>query len=125
MTMENTLHVLTITPFYPNEKDDASGCFIAEPLRALEKIEVESSVIATRPFYTQKIKLSQSAPAQWLRYFSLPSGIGLSSAGAFLFARLLSKVRKLHADKPIDIIHAHGPLPAGHAAALLSREMGI
>ena len=123
--MGDTLHVLTIAPFYPSERDDASGCFIAEPLRALEKFDVESSAIVVRPFYAGKVKPNPSAPAEWLRYFSFPSGVGLSSAGAFLFARLLSKVRKLHSAKPIDIIHAHGPLPAGHAATLLSREMGI
>ena len=28
----NNLHVLTLTPFYPTDTDDASGCFVAEPL---------------------------------------------------------------------------------------------
>jgi len=50
---------------------------------------------------------------------------GLSSAGKLLFARLLGRVRKLHGVKPIDVIHAHGALPCGHASALLSRHLGI
>ncbi len=43
----------------------------------------------------------------------------------FLFARIVSQVRKLHASQNIDLIHAHGPLPCGHAAMLLSAELNI
>jgi teichuronic acid biosynthesis glycosyltransferase TuaC len=56
---------------------------------------------------------------------SFPGGFGLPSAGAFLFARVVSQVRKVHASQHIDVIHAHGPLPCGHAAMLLSAELGI
>jgi len=31
----------------------------------------------------------------------------------------------LHQEKPIDVIHAHAPLPSGHAAMLVRRELGI
>ena len=34
-------------------------------------------------------------------------------------------VRRLHAEQPIDLIHAHAALPCGHAASLLSREIQI
>jgi glycosyltransferase involved in cell wall biosynthesis len=42
-----------------------------------------------------------------------------------LFMRLRAPVHKLHATSPIDLIHAHGALPCGHAAALLSRHLNI
>jgi glycosyltransferase involved in cell wall biosynthesis len=42
-----------------------------------------------------------------------------------LYIRLLGRVRKLHAAKRIDVIHAHGALPCGHAAALLSGRLNI
>jgi glycosyltransferase involved in cell wall biosynthesis len=35
------------------------------------------------------------------------------------------EVPRLHREKPIDVIHAHGALPCGHASALLSRHLGI
>ncbi|HLW85826.1 MAG TPA: glycosyltransferase family 4 protein [Candidatus Sulfotelmatobacter sp.] len=124
------MHVLTLTPFYPTEKDDAIGCFVSEPLAWFAKAGVakgvHNTVFAVQPIYRAKPRPSASAvPAEWLQYFSLPGGLGLPSAGAFLFARLVGRVRKLHASQPVDLIHAHAPLPCGHAAKLLSAELNI
>jgi len=55
----------------------------------------------------------------------LPGGIGLHTAGAFLFARIVGRVRELQHSQRIDLIHAHAPLPCGHAAMLLSAELGV
>src|SRR5205807_5475775 len=77
-------------------------------------------------FYRESAQVHPAEPtANFIRYFSLPSGVGLASAGAFLFARILGQVRELHRAHKIDVIHAHGPLPCGHAAMLLSRELKI
>ena len=46
-------------------------------------------------------------------------------AGVFVFARIVGRVRELHGSEPIDLIHAHASLPCGHAAMLLSQELGI
>jgi teichuronic acid biosynthesis glycosyltransferase TuaC len=120
------LHVLTLTPFYPALEDDARGCFIAEPLPWLEPLGVANTVFAVQPFYRGRARTNNSGiPARWRHYFALPGSLGLPASGAFLFASLLAEVRRMHAAKPIDIIHAHAPLPCGHAAALLSRELGI
>ncbi len=120
------IHVLTLTPFYPSANDDAEGCFVAEPLDALAKDGIVNSVLAVQPVYRRKLVARPSEiQAQWLRYFSLPGGIGLPTAGAFLFARIVSKVRELKHSQQIDLVHAHGPLPCGHAAMLLSAELGV
>jgi len=119
------LHVVTLTPFYPTAGDEAAGCFVAEPLRAATEFGITSEVFAAQPFYRHSVSAAASAPARWLRYPAIPGGLGLSSAGTFLFARLLRPLRKRHDAKPVDVIHAHAPLPCGHAAALLSRELGI
>jgi glycosyltransferase involved in cell wall biosynthesis len=42
-----------------------------------------------------------------------------------LFLRLLSRVRKLHRENPIHILHAHAALPCGEAARLLGAELRI
>jgi teichuronic acid biosynthesis glycosyltransferase TuaC len=119
-------HLLTLSPFYPSESDDASGCFVSEPLEWLAKLGVGNSVIAVQPIYRSKPRSGGSTvPGEWLRYFSLPGGFGLPTAGAFAFARIIGRVRELHRAQPIDLIHAHGPLPCGHAAMLLSRELNI
>ena len=119
-------HLLTLTPFYPNAADEASGCFVSEPLAWLAKLGVRHTVFAVQPIYRERAQSAASEiPAEWFRYFSFPRGWGLPTAGAFLFARIVGRLRELHQKNPIDLIHAHGPLPCGHAAMLLSRELGI
>jgi glycosyltransferase involved in cell wall biosynthesis len=120
------LHVLTLTSFYPTDPADAAGCFVSEPLTWLARAGVHNTVFAAQPVYRRAVRASESAiAARWLRYLSFPGGFGLPSAGAFLFARIVSQVRKLHASQHIDLIHAHGPLPCGHAAMLLNAELSI
>lgn len=120
------MQVLTLTPFYPTASDDAAGCFIAEPLGELEKLGVKSCVVAVHPFHHMSAGSNAIAPsATWIHYPVIPGGIGLASAGAFLYASLISKVRRLHQAQWIDLIHAHAALPCGHAAVLLSRELKI
>ncbi len=120
------IRVLTLTPFYPRKGDDAAGCFVAEPLPWLTHQSVESCVIAVQPVYRKKMLAPDSdVPAAWLRYFSLPGGFGLPTAGAFVFARIVGRVRELVRTRQVDLIHAHAPLPCGHAAMLLSSELGV
>ena len=120
------MRVLTLTPFYPTASDDAAGCFIAEPLNELEKFGVNSCVVAVHPLHRINNGSDDAAPvATWVRYPAIPGGIGLASAGAFLYASLVSKIRTLHQSQRIDLIHAHAALPCGHAAVLLNRELNI
>jgi glycosyltransferase involved in cell wall biosynthesis len=119
------VHVLTLTPFYPSENDDAGGCFVSEPVGALAKMGVVNTVLAVQPFYRGRLRPNLNASAQWLRYCSLPGGFGLPSAGAFLFARILSRVRQLQRAGQVDLVHAHAALPCGHAAMLLSTELHL
>lgn len=120
------LHVLTLTPFYPSDRDQANGCFVAEPLEAFSGAEIVNTVFAVQPVYRAKLRVRESGVrAEWLRYPSLPGGFGLPTAGAFLFARIVGRIRELQRSQRIDLIHAHAPLPCGHAAMLLSAELGL
>ncbi len=120
------LRVLTLTPFYPSDTDPTSGCFVSEPIDALARFGVRNSIFAVQPFYRAKPRASENAArAEWIRYFSLPGGVGLPTAGAFLFSRIVGRVRELWNSQQVDLIHAHAPLPCGHAAMLLSAELGI
>ncbi len=123
--VDSALHVLTLTPFFPSDQNEVSGCFIAEPIEQLKQFGVDSSVIAVSPIYYPRKQPSSSAAAEWVRYPQVPGNLGLSSAGKLLYARLLGRIRKLHSVKPIDVIHAHAALPCGHTAALLSRRLKI
>ena len=120
------LHVLTLTPFYPTDRDDASGCFISEPLDWLAKAGIRNTVFAAQPIYRGRFRARGSAiPAHWLQYLALPGGFGLPTAGAFLFSRIVGRARELNRAQEINLIHAHAPLPCGHAAMLLSAELGV
>lgn len=123
--VDSALHVLTLTPFFPSDKNEVNGCFIAEPIEQLKQFGVDSSVIAVSPIYRPRKHPSPSAAAEWVRYPQIPGNLGLSSAGKLLYARLLGRIRNLHAAKPIAVIHAHAALPCGQAAALLSRRLHI
>jgi glycosyltransferase involved in cell wall biosynthesis len=121
-----SLHVLTLTPFYPSDRDDASGCFVSEALDGLAQAGIHNTVLAVQPAYRPRLRARSSpAPVEWLRYLALPGGAGLPSAGAFVFARIVGRVRELNNAQRIDLIHAHAPLPCGHAAMLLSRELSV
>jgi glycosyltransferase involved in cell wall biosynthesis len=123
--MVSALHVLTLTPFFPSDQNEVSGCFVAEPIEQLRQFGVDSSVIAASPIYYPRKHSISSAAAEWVRYPQVPGNLGLSSAGKLLYACLLGRIRQLHSVKPIDVIHAHAALPCGHAAALLSRRLNI
>jgi glycosyltransferase involved in cell wall biosynthesis len=125
-TSNCTLHVLTLTPFYPTEKKSSGGCFIAEPLGELIGAGLQSTVFAVDPVYREESRAISNTPAaSWYRYPSLPGGLGLASAGIGLYWRLRDDVTALHRESRIDLIHAHATLPCGHAASLLSRDLKI
>ena len=121
----STLHVLTLTPFFPSQGDEVSGCFIAESNQQLGPCGVRSSVIAVAPLHYTRRKASVEAPATWVRYPQIPWNFGLSTAGRWLYARLLAQVPQLHRRNPIHVIHAHAVLPCGHAAALLAGKLNV
>jgi glycosyltransferase involved in cell wall biosynthesis len=120
------IHVLTLTPFYPSAQDGANGCFIAESSACLEENGVKNTIFAMQPAYRGRRKGTGRAPhAEWISYLGPPGNPGLAASGVFVYARILSAVRRLHNATGIDLIHAHAPLPCGHAAALLSRELRV
>jgi teichuronic acid biosynthesis glycosyltransferase TuaC len=120
-----SLHVLTLTPFYPSLENEVAGCFVKEPLDALAGMGVASSVIAVTPVYNRRQHPAPAAPARWMRYFQFPGTTGLASAGRFLSPAIFRSVAALHRKRSIDLIHAHAALPCGHAASFLSRRLKI
>jgi teichuronic acid biosynthesis glycosyltransferase TuaC len=119
------LHVLTITPFFPSDQNEVNGCFVAEPIEQLRQFGVDCSVLAVSPLHHPQKRPTTGAQAAWVRYPQIPGILGLSSAGKFLYGRLMTRVENLHRVKPIAVIHAHSALPCGQAAARLSSKLNI
>jgi len=124
-SLRRKLHVLTLTPFYPSAGDEVSGCFVAELLEQLKSEDVTSTVMAVGNVYHPRKVAEHNKPAIWFRYLQFPGIAGLSSAGALLYSGIRAKVRRLHQLRPINLIHAHAALPCGHAAALLTKDLGV
>jgi len=124
-SLRRELHVLTLTPFYPSAGDEVSGCFVAEMLEQLKSEDVTSTVMAVGNVYHPRKVAEDSKPAIWCRYLQFPGIAGLSSAGVLLYSGIRAKVRRLHQQRTIDLIHAHAALPCGDAAARLTRDLGI
>lgn len=120
------MHVLTLTPSWSIDSDDVAGCVVSEPLDWLAKSGVRNTVLATRPIYRRSPQISAPrVPGGRICYLSLPGRLGIPIEGAFLFARIVGRLRELHRAERIDLVHAHGPFPCGHAAMLLKSELNI
>lgn len=120
------IHVLTLTPFFPTDRDPIEGSFVAEPLEGISDFNISSTVIAAKPGAFGTFKDSEHGPnAIRIKHPQLPGRSGYGSWGLLLYARLAHLVRRLHRDRHIDLIHAQVALPCGYAAALLARQLGI
>lgn len=120
------LRVLTLTPFYPHAEKPAEGCFVAEVLPFTQRLGIANDVVAVRPFYRGRIRPAhQEVPCVWKHYSSLPGNLGLPLSGSFLAANISMDVLKMHQAQRFDLIHAHGALPCGYAAAKLSERLNI
>ncbi len=125
LTTRRPLRVLTLTPFYPSVEDPTQGSFVSGPLTYMESLAVSQEVIAVEPFYREAAHATAENSADWLKYFCIPTNLGLPSSGEFLGARLMRRVVAKHRDRPFDLIHAHSVLPCGGAAMRLSRRLSV
>jgi glycosyltransferase involved in cell wall biosynthesis len=83
------------------------------------------TVIGVSSIYHAAKRQSDQYLASWIRFAQLPGNFGLATAGYGLAVALRKVVTQLHRRFPVNLIHAHAALPCGHAAALLSRHLGI
>ncbi len=120
-----SLHVLTLTPFFPFAENPVYGTYISEPIERFAAFGLRSSVIGVSALHRPRRRPLPGVEAEWLRYPQVPGKLGLSSAGAFLYWRLLPYIRRLNQQCAIDIIHAHSALPCGHAAASLAEALRV
>lgn len=118
-------NVLSLIPVL-DRVQDLEGWVAFQSLPLLASLGVRSTVFNVQSFWNsrQRTRTEGSAMTR-LMYFRLPGEVGVSTAGAFLFARIIGKIRELHAKGRMDLLHAHGSLPCGHAAMLVRKELGI
>lgn len=121
-----SLHVLTLTPFYPHLGNEADAPFVAEPLAHMGAFGIHATVIAAKPSSHARVSAGEQQPRPiWVRHLQLPGAAAYASWGPLLYARLARLVRRLHLAHRLDLIHAHTALPCGQPAAQLARQLGV
>jgi teichuronic acid biosynthesis glycosyltransferase TuaC len=120
-----TPHILFLIPTSP-EANDGGDCFALEPVRILTEMGVRTTALSVVSLWgSMGTGRTAGTTKPHLVYFSLPGDVGLPTAGAFLFARIIGKIRELNCREKIGLLHARGSLPCGHAAMLVQRELRI
>ena len=118
-------NILSLVPLL-DSVHDLGGCAALESLALLSSLGLRSTVLNVQSVWNSRPKTGTEARAiPNLRYFRIPREVGDSTAGAFLFARIIGKIRELHSKERIDLLHAHGCFPCGHAAMLVRKELDI
>ena len=121
-----TPHILSLIPTLPEANDDASECFAFKPLRTLTEMGVRTTAVNVLSLWRSMVAGRTSVTTKpHLVYYSLPGDVGVPTAGAFLFARIIGKIRELNCREEIDLLHAFGAMPCGHAAMLVKAELRI
>jgi glycosyltransferase involved in cell wall biosynthesis len=120
------LSTVTLMPANPSGSDEATFCSVSETLDWLTKSGIRTTLLGVRPMYQRKFWNDDLTMLRHrIRYFSVPGKVWRPISGAFLFARIVGQLREFHRVRRIDLLHAHGLLPCGHAAMLLSKELSI
>jgi glycosyltransferase involved in cell wall biosynthesis len=115
-----------LTPANPSGSEEAGICSVSETLDWLTKSGIRTTLLGVRPMYQRELRKDDFAMLRdRIRYFSVPGKAWRPISGAFLFARIVGQLREFHRVRRIDLLHAHGLLPCGHAAMLLCKELSI
>ena len=110
----------------PSGTEEADFCSVSETLDWFTKSGIRTTLVRVRPMYQRKLPNDDlTMLRKRIHYFSLPGKAWRPISGAFLFARIVGQLREFQRTERIDVLHAHGLLPCGHAAMLLSQELSI
>jgi len=134
------LRVLTLASLFPDSTRPVFGVFVErQTLGLAARADIDLTVIAPlgippwplarHPRYRALAALPRSETWKGLtvhrpRFPVIPGGNGLSSA-ALLARAILPLARRLHAEKPFDVIDAQFFFPDGPAAMRLARALGL
>jgi glycosyltransferase involved in cell wall biosynthesis len=131
--MSRRLHIVSVCRSLPNPDHASDGVFVANRLAAMHA-HADVQVIQPVPYMPVVRRLPAWArePSRQLKnmriehapMFYVP-GV-LKTADAMWLARAIgSRIEKLHAQRPIDVIDAHFGYPEGAACLRIARQLGI
>jgi len=134
------VNVLVLSHMFPTSPESRKGIFVLEQTRALQKLGVNSTVVAPSPWipaafknfpgarkYQNITRLTNVAgvEAECVPTLSFPEGAFFAWSGLISYLSCRSAVRRIIRRKNIQLIHAHTIMPDGFAAVLLARELHL
>jgi teichuronic acid biosynthesis glycosyltransferase TuaC len=137
------MNILVFTSLWPNSEQPSLGIFVKNRIEALARIDgVDVRVVAPVPYFP-KLFQSPALPAHWRRIARIDEREMIAGIETFhprylvtpkvcmtFYSRWMargaeSRLRRLHAERPIRLIDAHYVYPDGHAAVLLGERLKI
>jgi glycosyltransferase involved in cell wall biosynthesis len=134
------LRVLSLSTLFPNPAVPSLGPFVASSIRAVAErgdvdlvminpVGIPPSPLSLHPTYAKQRKVGASSTLGTLTVhhprFTLIPRIGAQSNPARIARAVLPLARRLHAERPFDLIDAQFFFPDGPAAAAIAAELGL
>jgi len=137
------MNILTFTSLWPNAENPDFSIFVKHRMAAMAKHDgVNVRVVAPVPYFPKAASV-WPVPQRWRqmarvpekevidgletfhpRYLVTPQ-IGMQYYGAWMAFGTWPLIKRLHAEKPFDLIDAHYVYPDGYAAVRLGRKLNI
>jgi len=134
------MRILVLSEMFPRPTNPVLGGFVLSECKALSRHGVRFGAISPIPYsprllwrYPRWRRYGEipprarwhSIPARYPRYPRIPGAFYRKFEPFAMFPSLCASFRKWSRENSFDLIHAHGLLPCGMAAILLSRTFGI
>ncbi|MDF2638878.1 MAG: glycoside hydrolase [Novosphingobium lindaniclasticum] len=134
------MRILSIATLFPNPVKPSFGIFVGNQMRAIvargdvdltmvSPIGIPPWPLSHRSPYDKLARIAPSSEAAGIAVhypkFTLIPKIGGDSNPGRIARAVLPLVRRLHAERPFDLVDAQFFFPDGPAAAIVARELGL
>lgn len=134
------MRILSIATLFPNPVKPSFGVFVGNQMRAvMARSEVELTMVSpigvppwplsTRVPYAQLKDIPEVSDAVGIKVhypkFTLIPKVGGDSNPGRIAKAVLPLARRLHEEKPFDLVDAQFFFPDGPAAAIVARDLGL
>ncbi|WP_159976526.1 MULTISPECIES: glycosyltransferase [unclassified Novosphingobium] len=134
------MHILSIATLFPNPVKPSFGVFVGNQMRAVAaRDDIQLTVVSPigvppwplsirEPYVRLKnipeVGDTTGFPVYYPKFTTYPK-IGGDTNPARIAHAVLPLVRRLHAERPFDLVDAQFFFPDGPAAAIIARELGL
>lgn len=137
------MNILVFTSLWPNSEQPNFGIFVKNRMTRLAQLDgIDIRVVAPIPYFPRWLQ-SSLIPDHWRRKARIlnqelvagietfhPRHLVTPKVGMICYSQWMARgaeevVRRLHAERGIDVIDAHYAYPDGHAAVLLGERLKI